>query len=70
MDNNSKFSDTVEANAGKILEAVKAGENNSWELKIKLHLSSSALYLALGWLVSRGQVELFPQELNFRVKAI
>jgi hypothetical protein len=70
MEETAKFTDTVAQNAAKILELLKAGENTSWDLKLKLHLSSSALYLALGWLAAQGKVALYPQDLNFKVRII
>ncbi len=69
MEETAKFSDTVAQTAGNLLEALKAfgGDASSWDLKLKLHLSSSALYLALGWLAAQGKISLYPKELNFRV---
>lgn len=69
MEETAKFTDTVAQTAGNLLEALKAagGDASSWDLKLKLHLSSSALYLALGWLAAQGKVALYPKELNFRV---
>ena len=70
MEETAKFTDIVAQNAAKIMELLKAGENTSWDLKLKLHLSSSALYLALGWLGAQGKVALYPQDLNFKVKIL
>jgi hypothetical protein len=70
MEETAKFTETVAQNAAKILELLKTGENTSWDLKLKLHLSSSALYLALGWLAAQDKVALYPQDLNFRIKII
>lgn len=69
MQDAAKFTDTLTQTAGNLLETLKAagGDASSWDLKLKLHLSSSALYLALGWLASQGKVALYPKELNFRV---
>ena len=69
MEETAKFTDSVAQTAGNLLEALKAagGDASSWDLKLKLHLSSSALYLALGWLSAQGKVALYPKELNFRV---
>ncbi len=69
MEETAKYSDTVAQTAGNLLEALKAsgGDASSWDLKLKLHLSSSALYLALGWLAAQNKVALYPKELNFRV---
>ena len=69
MQDASKFTDTIAQTAGNLLETLKAagGDASSWDLKLKLHLSSSSLYLALGWLASQGKIALYPKELNFRV---
>ncbi|OGR51283.1 MAG: hypothetical protein A2049_02465 [Elusimicrobia bacterium GWA2_62_23] len=69
MQDAAKFTDTVAQTAANLLEALKAagGDASSWDLKLKLHLSSSALYLSLGWLAAQGKVALYPKELNFRV---
>lgn len=69
MQDTAKYSDTLGQTAGNLLEALKAsgGDATSWDLKLKLHLSSSALYLALGWLAAQGKITLHPKELNFRV---
>ena len=54
MNETSKFTDTIAQAADKIAELLKdGGEITSWDIKLKLHLSSSALYLALGWLAAR-----------------
>jgi len=70
MEETAKFADLVAQNAAKILELLKSGESTSWDLKLKLHLSSSALYLALGWLAAQGKVALYPQDLNFKVRLL
>ena len=69
MEDTAKFTDTLAQTSGNLLEALKTagGDASSWDLKLKLHLSSSSLYLALGWLAAQGKVSLYPKELNFRV---
>lgn len=55
--------------AAKIEELLKQSpELSSWDIKLKLKLSSSGLYLALGYLSSSGKIELLPEELNYRVR--
>jgi hypothetical protein len=58
MEDTAKYSDTLGQTAGNVLETLKAsgGDTTSWDLKLKLHLSSSSLYLALGWLASEGKI--------------
>ena len=69
MQDSAKFTDTLAQTAGNVLDTLKAagGDVTSWDLKLKLHLSSSTLYLALGWLAAQGKIALYPKELNFRV---
>ncbi len=69
MEDTAKYTDTLAQTAANLLEALKAsgGDASSWDLKFKLHLSSSSLYLALGWLAAQGKIALYPKELNFRV---
>lgn len=69
MQDSAKFTDTLGQTAGNVLEALKAagGDATSWDLKLKLHLSSSSLYMALGWLAAERKIALYPKELNFRV---
>ena len=69
MDDTAKYADTLAQTAANLLEALKTsgGDASSWDLKFKLHLSSSSLYLALGWLAAQGKIALYPKELNFRV---
>lgn len=69
MQDSAKFTDTLAQTAANVLETLKAagGDATSWDLKLKLHLSSSTLYLALGWLAAQGSISLYPKELNFRV---
>lgn len=65
-----KYKETLIQNADKIIKALKSsgGVSTSWELKLKLHLSGSALYLALGRLEASEKITLFPEDLNLTVK--
>lgn len=69
MTETAKFTDTVAQTAEKIHGLLKTGgEATSWDIKLKLHLSSSSLYLALGWLAAQGKIQIYPQDLNYRIK--
>ena len=71
MDDTAKFADTITQTADKITDLLKGGgETTSWDIKLKLHLSSSALYLALGWLAAQGKINMYPQDLNYKIKLI
>jgi len=62
------FNESVKTAAERILHSVPAGgEISSWEVKVKLHLSSSMLHLALGYLLHQGSIELIPDQLNYRI---
>ena len=69
MEETAQYKDILAQTAQNITNAVKAegGSCSSWELKLKLHLSSSSLYLALGWLAAQDKITLYPKELNFRI---
>ncbi|MEI7481960.1 MAG: winged helix-turn-helix domain-containing protein [Elusimicrobiota bacterium] len=71
MNETAKFTDTIAQTADKVAELLKGGvEITSWDIKLKLHLSSSALYLALGWLAAQGKINMYPQDLNFKIKLV
>ena len=71
MNETTRFTDTIAQTAGKITELLNdGGEATSWDIKLKLHLSSSALYLALGWLAAQGRINMYPQDLNFKIKLV
>ena len=71
MNDTANFTDTIDQTASKITDLLKGGgETTSWDIKLKLHLSSSALYLALGWLAAQGKVNIYPQDLNYKIKLI
>jgi hypothetical protein len=68
MSDQVKFADVISDASGKIMEMLLAeGETTSWDIKMKLHLSSSMLYLALGHLLSQNKIILSPQDLTYRV---
>ena len=71
MNDTIKFTDTIPQTAEKITDMLKSGvEATSWDIKLKLHLSSSSLYLALGWLAAQGKITMYPQDLNYRIRLI
>lgn len=69
MNETARFTDTIAQTADKIAELLKDGvETTAWDIKLKLHLSSSVLYLALGRLDAQGKITMYPQDLNFKIK--
>ena len=71
MADTSAFERDIIQTAEKIMQSIPTeGELTSWELKTKLHLSSSMLYLALGFLLNQGKIKLSPDQLNYRVAAV
>jgi len=69
MEDNSLQKNTFIKNADNIVKALKSahGSLTSWELKLKLHLSGSALYMALGRLEAQDKITLYPDDVNFKV---
>lgn len=71
MTESTKFTDIVGQTADKVADLLKdGGEATSWDIKIKLHLSSSSLYLALGWLAAQGKIEMYPQDLTYKIRLV
>jgi len=72
MKEEAKYKTTLIENAEKTLKALKAagGTSTSWDLKLKLRLSGSALYLALGRLEAMNKITIMPDELNLKVSVI
>ncbi len=71
MDEASKFGESIVNNSTKILQILKDdGEMSSWDLKLKLHLSSSALYLALGHLFANKDIQLSQKDLTYIIKPL
>ncbi|MEA3306300.1 MAG: hypothetical protein U9Q34_00770 [Elusimicrobiota bacterium] len=71
MDEASSFGESIINNSTKILNILKKdGEMSSWDLKLKLHLSSSALYLALGRLFETKDIELSQKDLTYIIKPL
>ena len=69
MSKNREFSETLRTTAERVADTLKKdGETTSWELKMKLRMQSSLLYMALGRLESEGRLSLCPDELTYRVK--
>ncbi|HOX22651.1 MAG TPA: hypothetical protein PLL10_04240 [Elusimicrobiales bacterium] len=70
MQDNGIFEEKVRDTADKIAGLLRAeGKISSWEIKTRLHLSSSLLYIALGRLQERGLAQLEPDQLNYLVKS-
>ena len=69
MQEAEKHKEILIRNAEQIVKALKnaGGTSTSWELKLKLRLSGSALYLALGRLEAENRITLLPEDLNLRV---
>ena len=66
----SDFDSLIEALSGKIaraLEEPSAGSVTAWELKMRLHVPLSQLYLALGALQQKGRLRVAPEGLTYRI---
>lgn len=63
------FLEIVEKNAAKVLELLQSSSVlSSWDIKLKLKLSASQLYMALGYLIANKKIFVYPEELNYKVK--
>ncbi|MBI4656374.1 MAG: winged helix-turn-helix domain-containing protein [Elusimicrobia bacterium] len=62
--------ENVKNTAAKIIEELKnqKGCMTSWDLKLKLHLSNSSIYIALGWLLNQNKIAVQPEDLTYKVK--
>lgn len=55
--------------ADKIEEIIsKEKELNSWDIKLRLKMSASLLYLALGYLSALGKIDIAAEDLNYTVR--
>lgn len=72
MQEEDKHKEILIKNAEQIIKALKnaGGTSTSWELKLKLRLSGSALYLALGRLEAENKIILLPEDLNLKVSLV
>lgn len=60
--------DTLKTLAERVVRSIPAdGETTSWELKNRLHVSSSMLCLALGRLSAENKIRITPEQLNYRI---
>lgn len=63
------LNDTVKANAEKILSILSETKKiSSWDLKLKLGLSSSMLYMAIGYLVSQSKIKTYSKDLIYIIE--
>lgn len=56
--------------AGRILAQLNSAQApvTAWDIKMRLKVSHTRLYLALGALLERGEIKLRPQDLTFLVE--
>lgn len=65
------FKENIQANATKVLEFIKDKESTtSWQIKVALNISNSAVFLALGLLVEQNKISVEPSGLNYKVSKI
>ncbi len=61
----------IDETANKIISYLNESvKTTSWDIKIKLRLSSSLLYLALGYLVSQGKIKVYSKDLMYIVELV
>ncbi|MEF3280058.1 MAG: hypothetical protein K6357_03735 [Elusimicrobiota bacterium] len=63
-----EISKKIEDNTLKILELLsKEPMLSSWEIKLKLRISSSELYLSLGYLLAQKKIKMTLENLIYKV---
>ena len=67
----SEFTQDLDSIAAKVLETIEAfhpeDSVTAWDLKLKLKVALSPLYMTLGVLQERGRVRIVPDGLTYRV---
>ena len=64
----TNFQETIDTAANQIADYLaQAGQATSWQLKLRFHLSASALYLALGQLAAQQKITLEADGINYNV---
>lgn len=65
------FTQELEAIAGKASELLdrlpSGGSVTAWDMKLRLKIALSPLYMALGLLQERGRIRIVPDGLTYRV---
>jgi len=60
--------EAIGARVMEVLEHLPAGDSiTAWELKFKVKVALSPLYLALGALQASGRIRIQPDGLNYRI---
>jgi len=69
---NDSINTNIADNATKIVELLKNNNNKmtSWDIKLKLGLSSSVLYMSLGYLILDGKINIYQKDLIYIVELI
>jgi len=66
------FGESLESTAGRVLEILEGlpSEDSvtAWDLKLKLKVALSPLYMALGLLQERGRIRITPDALTYRIR--
>lgn len=68
MAETAAFDEKIASTAARILEETAKGELTSWDLKVRLHLPGSLLYMSLGWLAEQGKIRIYPDELTYKIR--
>jgi len=64
--NEEVLNSIIETNAKKILEVLNESRKiSSWDIKMKLGLSNSMLYMAIGHLVSTNKIKVISKDLIY-----
>ncbi|ACC97973.1 hypothetical protein Emin_0416 [Elusimicrobium minutum Pei191] len=63
------MTDNIKDTSAKILAYLQGKEKvSSWELKLRLHLAGSMLYISLGSLLEQGKIEVEQHGLDYNIK--
>lgn len=66
--NNENLKDRLIANSNKIMEILnQKNQVSSWELKMRLNISSSELYLTLGYLINNEKITIIQENLLYKI---
>lgn len=63
------MNENIKKISSQILELLQTDSSvrTAWQIKLKLALSASALYMALGVLVAEGKIDIAQQSLDYKI---
>ncbi|WP_424244022.1 hypothetical protein Dip510_001208 [Elusimicrobium posterum] len=66
------MNDNIKQISSKILETLQsdASVTTAWQVKLRLKISSSILYMALGMLMAEGKIAVLQQGLDYKISLL